>query len=152
MRNYNGMSIFLQSSCYFYELFYFRCNVCIIYDVNEYRKCVKELHCPLVNSLYDSLHALCNLLLVKPENLKQVCNGEQLVRILCIKLFLFYLQKIIIISHFQNSQIALQNALLFYLFISIFSTSYCNSTHIFSLAVLFCLIDFSQFSSQHNVS
>ncbi|XP_075222346.1 exocyst complex component Sec10 isoform X2 [Lycorma delicatula] len=53
--------------------------MCVICDVNEYRKCIKELHCPLVNSLFDSLHALCNLLLVKPENLKQVCNGEQLV-------------------------------------------------------------------------
>lgn len=34
---------------------------------------------PLVDTLFDSLHALCNLLLVKPENLQQVCNGEQLV-------------------------------------------------------------------------
>ncbi|RZF42188.1 hypothetical protein LSTR_LSTR004337 [Laodelphax striatellus] len=52
--------------------------MCVICDVNEYRKCVKELHCPLVNTLFDTLHSLCNLLLVKPENLKQVCNGEQL--------------------------------------------------------------------------
>lgn len=50
-----------------------------IMDVNEYRKCVKELRIPLVNTLFDTLHALCNLLLVKPENLKQVCSGETLV-------------------------------------------------------------------------
>lgn len=49
-----------------------------IMDVNEYRKCVKELHIPLIDTLFDTLHALCNLLLVKPENLKQVCSGETL--------------------------------------------------------------------------
>lgn len=49
-----------------------------IMDVNEYRKCVKDLQIPLVNTLFDTLHALCNLLLVKPENLKQVCSGETL--------------------------------------------------------------------------
>lgn len=49
-----------------------------ICDVNEYRKCVKEFKIPLVNTLFDTLHALCNLLLVKPENLKQVCTGDQL--------------------------------------------------------------------------
>lgn len=54
-----------------------------IMDVNEYRKCVKDLHMPLVNTLFDTLHALCNLLLVKPENLKQVCSGETLVSLTC---------------------------------------------------------------------
>lgn len=53
--------------------------MCVICDVNEYRKCVKELKLPLVTNLFDTLHALCNLLLVKPENLKQVCTGDQLV-------------------------------------------------------------------------
>jgi len=53
--------------------------MCAICDVNEYRKCVKAYKQPLVDTLFDSLHALCNLLLVKPENLQQVCNGEQLV-------------------------------------------------------------------------
>lgn len=52
--------------------------MCAICDVNEYRKCVKEIKVPLVNTLFDTLHALCNLLLVKPENLKQVCTGDQL--------------------------------------------------------------------------
>ncbi|XP_012272087.1 exocyst complex component 5 [Orussus abietinus] len=52
--------------------------MCAICDMNEYRKCVKELKVGLVTSLFDTLHALCNLLLVKPENLKQVCTGEQL--------------------------------------------------------------------------
>ncbi|KAK3600903.1 hypothetical protein CHS0354_013280 [Potamilus streckersoni] len=50
----------------------------VICDVNEYRKCVKEFKIPLVNQLFEKLHALCNLLVVVPENLKQVCSGEQL--------------------------------------------------------------------------
>lgn len=53
--------------------------MCAICDMNEYRKCVKELGVPIVTSLFDTLHALCNLLLVKPTNLKQVCTGDQLV-------------------------------------------------------------------------
>uniref|UniRef100_A0A1B6KSQ6 Exocyst complex component 5 n=1 Tax=Graphocephala atropunctata TaxID=36148 RepID=A0A1B6KSQ6_9HEMI len=52
--------------------------MCAICDVNEYRKCVKELRSPLVTTLFDTLHGLCNLLLVKPENLKQVCTGDTL--------------------------------------------------------------------------
>jgi len=51
-----------------------------ICDVNEYRKCVKEFQIPLVIQLFNTLHALCNLLVVVPENLKQVCTGEELVR------------------------------------------------------------------------
>lgn len=52
--------------------------MCAICDMNEYRKCVKELDVDVVTSSFDTLHALCNLLLVKPENLKQVCSGDQL--------------------------------------------------------------------------
>ena len=52
----------------------------VICDVNEYRKCVKDFGLPLVTQLFEKLHALCNLLVVVPENLKQVCSGEQLVR------------------------------------------------------------------------
>ncbi|XP_015590995.1 exocyst complex component 5 [Cephus cinctus] len=52
--------------------------MCAICDMNEYRKCVKELKVNVVTTLFDTLHALCNLLLVKPENLKQVCTGDQL--------------------------------------------------------------------------
>lgn len=51
-----------------------------ICDVNEYRKCIRELDSPLISQLFDILHALCNLLLVKPENLQEVCDGETLVR------------------------------------------------------------------------
>jgi hypothetical protein len=43
-----------------------------ICDVREYRECVKEFQSPLVLSLFDTLHALTNLLVVVPDNLKQV--------------------------------------------------------------------------------
>jgi len=51
----------------------------VICDVNEYRKCVKDFGLPLVSQLFEKLHALCNLLVVVPENLQQVCGGDQLV-------------------------------------------------------------------------
>jgi hypothetical protein len=50
----------------------------VICDVNEYRRCAAEFRVPLLNHLFDTLHALCNLLVVAPENLKQVCIGDQL--------------------------------------------------------------------------
>ncbi|XP_059169792.1 exocyst complex component 5-like [Physella acuta] len=51
----------------------------VICDVNEYRKLVKEeIKIPLVTQLFEHLHALCNLLVVVPENIKVVCSGEQL--------------------------------------------------------------------------
>lgn len=53
--------------------------MCAICDVNEYRKCVRVLNSPKVTQLFDILHALCNLLLVKHENLQEVCGGETLV-------------------------------------------------------------------------
>ena len=51
----------------------------VICDVNEYRKLVKEgMRVPLVTQLFEHLHALCNLLVVVPENIKVVSGGEQL--------------------------------------------------------------------------
>ncbi|XP_006894392.1 PREDICTED: exocyst complex component 5 isoform X2 [Elephantulus edwardii] len=52
-----------------------------ICDVAEYRKCAKDFTIPLVLQLFDTLHALCNLLVVAPDNLKQVCSGEQLANL-----------------------------------------------------------------------
>lgn len=66
--------------------------MCAICDVNEYRKCIRELNSSLVTQLFDILHALCNLLLVKPENLLEVCTGETLVNNFCYNnLKLFYI-------------------------------------------------------------
>lgn len=50
-----------------------------ICDVNEYRKCAAAFKLPLLNKLFDTLHALTNLLIVDPKNLKIVSAGEQLV-------------------------------------------------------------------------
>ncbi|KAI5102324.1 exocyst complex component 5, partial [Silurus meridionalis] len=52
-----------------------------ICDVAEYRRCAKDFRVPLVLQLFDTLHALCNLLVVVPDNLKQVCSGEQLTNL-----------------------------------------------------------------------
>ncbi|EDO34386.1 predicted protein [Nematostella vectensis] len=49
-----------------------------ICDINEYRKCMKEFKIPLLISLFETLHQLVNLLVVVPENLRQVCSGDQL--------------------------------------------------------------------------
>lgn len=51
-----------------------------ICDVNEYRKLIRALQSSFVTQLFDVLHALCNLLLVKHENIPEVCSGETLVR------------------------------------------------------------------------
>ena len=45
-----------------------------ICDVNEYRKCVKEFEIEMVSELYNTLHHLCNLLLVVPDNLSHACS------------------------------------------------------------------------------
>ncbi|XP_071963133.1 exocyst complex component 5-like [Antedon mediterranea] len=50
----------------------------VICDVNEYRRTAKAFTSGLVNSLFEMLHALCNLLVVVPENLKQIITGEQM--------------------------------------------------------------------------
>ncbi|KAJ8288805.1 hypothetical protein COCON_G00014640 [Conger conger] len=52
-----------------------------ICDVAEYRRCAKDFRVPLVLQLFDTLHALCNLLVVAADNLKQVCSGEQLTNL-----------------------------------------------------------------------
>ncbi|XP_045502327.1 exocyst complex component 5 [Colias croceus] len=55
-----------------------------ICDVKEYRSaaCGRGRAAPApAHALFDALHALCNLLLVKPENLHQVCEGETLAEL-----------------------------------------------------------------------
>lgn len=53
----------------------------VICDVKEYRNCIDKFKLPLLNNLFNILHALCNLLIVAPENLRQVSSGDQLVYI-----------------------------------------------------------------------
>ncbi|XP_047739223.1 exocyst complex component 5 [Hyalella azteca] len=52
--------------------------MCVICDVNEYRKVVQAWRLPLLTSLFDTLHTLCKLLQVSPQNLQLVCSGDQL--------------------------------------------------------------------------
>ncbi|XP_061721862.1 exocyst complex component 5 [Cydia pomonella] len=56
-----------------------------ICDVKEYRSAAcgrgaRAAPAP-AHALFDALHALCNLLLAKPENLHQVCEGETLAEL-----------------------------------------------------------------------
>lgn len=51
----------------------------VICDVKEYRNCMDQFKVPMLSDLFNILHALCNLLIVVPENLKQVSEGDQLV-------------------------------------------------------------------------
>lgn len=50
----------------------------LICDLNEYQSCVREFQIPLLNILFETLHALCNLLVVEPNKLEQMCDAEQL--------------------------------------------------------------------------
>ncbi|XP_065320101.1 exocyst complex component 5-like isoform X1 [Gordionus sp. m RMFG-2023] len=52
-----------------------------ICDINEYRNTAKDCfdNLPLINNLFDSLKSLVNLLVVPPQNIKQICLGDDLV-------------------------------------------------------------------------
>jgi len=50
-------------------------------DVNEYRHCIKLFKIPLLEKLFSVMLALVNLLVVQPENLKDVGADEQLADI-----------------------------------------------------------------------
>lgn len=52
-----------------------------ICDIKEYRTAAKALNAINVDHEFDTLHALCNLLVAVPENLRQVCTGDQLANI-----------------------------------------------------------------------
>ena len=51
----------------------------VICDVKEYRNCIDKFKIPLLDNIFNILHALCNLLIVEPANLQQVSSGDQLV-------------------------------------------------------------------------
>ena len=50
----------------------------MIIDVQEYRKCVADFKVAAVSHLFDILHAMCNLLILPPENLRNAAQGDQL--------------------------------------------------------------------------
>lgn len=72
-----------------YIALFFTGAMLVICDVNEYRRSIKDFKIPLILELFEKLHALCNLLVVVPENLKQVCSGEQLVNFISI-IFVYF--------------------------------------------------------------
>merc|ERR1712029_216314 len=50
----------------------------VICDVQEYRKCVADFKVPAVNTLFDTLHAMCNLLFMTPENIRSATQADHL--------------------------------------------------------------------------
>jgi len=50
----------------------------LICDMQEYRKCAADWKLSTVTSLFDTLHAMCNLLILPPENLRGAAMGDQL--------------------------------------------------------------------------
>eukprot|EP00096_Caligus_rogercresseyi_P012842 TRINITY_DN5509_c0_g1_i1.p1 TRINITY_DN5509_c0_g1~~TRINITY_DN5509_c0_g1_i1.p1 ORF type:complete len:437 (-),score=169.96 TRINITY_DN5509_c0_g1_i1:172-1482(-) len=53
----------------------------VICDVNEYRKVIATFKVPLVSDLFDTLHAMCNLLILPPNNLHGAAQGSQLAHL-----------------------------------------------------------------------
>lgn len=60
----------------------------MLQDISEYKKCSKKFRSSTVEQLFSILHALVNLLVVVPDNLRQVITEGHLVCIFeLIKLF-----------------------------------------------------------------
>merc|ERR1719245_656813 len=53
----------------------------VICDVQEYRRCAEKWKVAAVNTLFDTLHAMCNLLILPPENLRGAAQGDQLANL-----------------------------------------------------------------------
>ena len=50
-------------------------------SLQEYRRCVEKWKVAAVNTLFDTLHAMCNLLILPPENLRGAAQGDQLANL-----------------------------------------------------------------------
>ena len=53
----------------------------LICDMQEYRRCVADWKLAVVTQLFDTLHAMCNLLILPPENLRGAAMGDQLASV-----------------------------------------------------------------------
>jgi hypothetical protein len=51
----------------------------MLQDISEYKKCSKKFRSSTVEQLFAILHALVNLLVVVPDNLRQVITEGHLV-------------------------------------------------------------------------
>lgn len=55
-----------------------------------FRKCVLGWKIPEVSKLFESLHALANLLVVVPENLNEACSSQLLVHFILRRVFVVF--------------------------------------------------------------
>ena len=53
----------------------------LICDMQEYRRAVADWKLAMVTQLFDTLHAMCNLLILPPENLRGAAMGDQLASV-----------------------------------------------------------------------
>lgn len=66
----------------------------MLQDISEYKKCSKKFRSSTVEQLFSILHALVNLLVVVPDNLRQVVTEGHLVWIILkinLLIILFFL-------------------------------------------------------------
>ena len=50
----------------------------LVRDLNEYRQSAKSFKSNIVETLFTTLYSLANILVVAPENLPEICCGENL--------------------------------------------------------------------------
>ena len=53
----------------------------LFFSYQEYRRCAEKWKIVAVNTLFDTLHAMCNLLILPPENLRGAAQGDQLANL-----------------------------------------------------------------------
>ncbi len=74
--NISGRSTICNNS----SLFQFNLGgLMMLQDISEYKKCSKKFRSSTVEQLFSILHALVNLLVVVPDNLRQVITEGHLV-------------------------------------------------------------------------
>jgi len=81
----NIKSVLKEFGCRYHKLLYdhlqqYTFSSCgammVICDVKRYNQCALILDDNLTIQLFDNLHSLCNLLIVAPENMREVCSKD----------------------------------------------------------------------------
>ncbi len=77
--NLNIIYQVFQRRILFQRLFFYLGGLMMLQDISEYKKCSKKFRSSTVEQLFSILHALVNLLVVVPDNLRQVITEGHLV-------------------------------------------------------------------------
>lgn len=68
-----------KEEIYINQFIIFLGGLTMLQDISEYKKCSKKFRSSTVEQLFSILHALVNLLVVVPDNLRQVITEGHLV-------------------------------------------------------------------------